>query len=294
MAAPPTIKSSRVESKINRVLRLVDYHLHSQVSHDGVGGIEEHVRWAEKIDLTELCFTEHLDFYPSEDGLACSTVPLESQLRRYLEEVREVQQRSRVRVRAGVELDYKPEADRWVRELLRSFSFDFVLGSVHNVGPWSVSGPREVALEYFRERGPWQGCLDYFEIVERAVATGLFDSFAHLDLVKRFRPENGVLMRVGALRERIIALLDRMAATGTGIEINASGLVHDPREAYPSLELLKLARDRGVAILTVGSDSHRPETVGRHLEEALALAREAGYTHLHTFERRVPKAIAIA
>ena len=86
----------------------------------------------------------------------------------------------------------------------------------------------------------------------------------------------------------MVALLDRMAATGTGIEINAAGLTHAPGEAYPSLELLRLARERGVKTLTVGSDSHRPETVGRGLDSALALAQEAGYTHLATFEKTPP------
>ncbi len=270
---------------------LVDYHLHSHISHDGTGRIEEHVRRAAEIGLTELCFTEHLDFYPSADGLSCSTVPSEAELERYLEEVRQVRGRGPVRVRAGIELDYKPETEGRIRDLLGRFSFDFLLGSVHNVDGMGVSGPKEMALAFFEERGVEQGCLDYYEVVERAVATGLFDSFAHLDLMKRFRLENGDLILRGALRDRIVAILDRMAATGTGIEVNSSGLIHDAREAYPSLDLLKLARDRGVKVLTIGSDSHRPETVGRHLSEAVALARAAGYTHLHTFEKRVPAAV---
>lgn len=272
---------------------LADYHLHSHVSHDGRGRIEEHVRRAAEIGLTEICFTEHLDFYPSADGLSCATIPSTVELERYLEEVRYARGRGPVRLRAGVELDYRPETDRWVRELLSRFSFDFVLGSVHNVGRWSVSGPKEMALAFFDERGVEGGCQDYYEVVEQAVATGLFDSFAHLDLMKRFRPQNGTLILRGALRDRIFAILDRMAATGTGIEINGSGLIHDAREAYPSLELLKLARERGVATLTVGSDSHRPETVGRHLAEALDLARAAGFSRFHTFQQRVPAAVPI-
>ncbi len=268
---------------------LPDCHLHSHVSHDGAGAIREHVRRAEKLGLAEICFTEHLDFYPSEDGLTCRTVPTEEELRAYLEEVHEVRQHTRLQVCAGLEVDYKPEAENWTRDLLGRFELDFLLGSVHNVGSRAVSGPADLAMAYFQERGLEQGCLDYLEIVERAVATGLFDSLAHLDLMKRFRPENGALMLRGRLRDRVVAILDRMASTGTGIEINTSGLLHAPREPYPGPALLKLARERGVAVLTTGSDSHRPETVGRHLESALPLALAAGFTHLHTFERRVPR-----
>ncbi len=269
---------------------LVDYHLHSHVSHDAAGAVLEHARRAEQVGVAELCFTEHLDFYPSEDRLSCATVPTEEQLLDYLREVREAQQHTPVRLRAGLEVDYKPQADRWTREMLGRHDFDFLLGSVHNVGPWPVSGPAERAHAYFQELGAVRGCLDYLEIVEQAVATGLFDSLAHLDLMKRFRSENGALMLKGELLGRIVAILDRMATTGTGIEINGSGLVHDPREAYPSLELLRLARERGVRVLTIGSDSHRPDTVGRNLREVLFLAREAGFNQLYTFEKRVPAA----
>jgi len=272
---------------------MIDYHTHSHVSHDGIGRILEHARRAEEIGLTEICLTEHLDFYISEDGFPCCTIPTETQLRSYLEEIREVQGMCRIPVRAGVELDYKPEADYWIRDMLQRFSFDFVLGSVHNVGDWPVSGPKELAIDYFQERGVLQGCLDYFDIVEQAVATGLFDSFAHLDLMKRFKPENGKLMRQGVLRDRIAAVLDRMVATGTGMEVNASGIFHPAGEPYPGLQILKLARDRGVGMLTIGSDSHRPETVGRGLEAALSLARAAGYRSLCTFERRQARVVAL-
>jgi len=181
-----------------------------------------------------------------------------------------------------------------VQELVDRYStsFDFLLGSVHNVDSLGISD-RDGAMRYFGERGPWQGCLDYYEVVEKAVATGLFDSFAHLDLMKRFRPENGELMMQRELRDRMEAILDLLAATGTGLEINGGGLIHDPREAYPSLGLLRLARERGVAILTVGSDSHRPETVGRHVADCISLAREAGYGRVWTFEKRVGRAEAI-
>jgi len=272
---------------------LVDYHLHSHVSHDARGKIDDHARRAEELGLAELCFTEHLDFYPSPDGQSCDTVPTEQQLRAYLEELRDARQHTHVSLKFGIELDYKPEADRWIRDLLPRFPFDFVLGSVHNVGPWSVSGPRESALGFFKEYGARRGCQEYYRIVEKMVSTHLVDSVGHLDLMKRFRPENGALLLKGEMRDQMVAILERMAATGTGIEINASGLVHDPHEPYPSLDLLELARERGVEILTIGSDSHQPATVGRHLSDAIALAQTAGFTHFHTFAARRPMAMAL-
>ncbi|HEX9015638.1 MAG TPA: histidinol-phosphatase HisJ family protein, partial [Chloroflexota bacterium] len=219
---------------------LADYHLHSHVSHDASGRVIEHVRAAEERGLSEICFTEHLDFFPSADGLSCVTEPSEPEILAYLDEVREVASGARIGVRAGFEVDYKPEADCWTRDLLARLEADFLLGSVHNVGKWPVSGPADLAEAFFAEEGAEQGCLEYLDVVERAVATGLFDSFAHLDLMKRFRPENGVLMSLGVLRDRVAAILELMVRTGTRIEVNAAGLVHDPREVYPGPDLLRL------------------------------------------------------
>ena len=47
---------------------------------------------------------------------------------------------------------------------------------------------------------------------------------------------------------------------------------------YPCPDLLVMAQQMGVA-LTFGSDAHAPNEVGSDFEGAVALARQAGYTH---------------
>jgi histidinol-phosphatase (PHP family) len=72
--------------------------------------------------------------------------------------------------------------------------------------------------------------------------------------------------------------LDRIAAAGMGIELNMSGLVRPCQEIYPSPLILNLARERGIPI-SFGSDAHGPQDVGRYFDQALKLAKDAGYTH---------------
>ncbi|MCP4371100.1 MAG: histidinol phosphate phosphatase, partial [Deltaproteobacteria bacterium] len=49
--------------------------------------------------------------------------------------------------------------------------------------------------------------------------------------------------------------------------------------------IIKICQKAGVSI-TLGSDAHRPEDVGRHFDRAFPLLRSAGYTHLATFTDR--------
>jgi histidinol phosphatase-like PHP family hydrolase len=63
-----------------------------------------------------------------------------------------------------------------------------------------------------------------------------------------------------------------------GIELNMSGLIRSCNEIYPSPLILNLARERGIPI-SFGSDAHGPQDVGRYFDQALKLAKDAGYTH---------------
>jgi len=81
--------------------------------------------------------------------------------------------------------------------------------------------------------------------------------------------------------------------SGKGIEINTSGLRQSPKEAFPGLDVVKLYRNMGGEILTIGSDAHMAEDVGRGLKEALDMAREAGFRHITVYNRRKPEWVSI-
>ena len=87
------------------------------------------------------------------------------------------------------------------------------------------------------------------------------------------------------MAEIVPPALDAVAAAGMAIEINTSGFDHGAAEAYPSLQILAWMKERAIPI-TFGSDAHNPDQIGRHFEEALALARAAGYAHRAAFRRR--------
>jgi histidinol-phosphatase (PHP family) len=70
--------------------------------------------------------------------------------------------------------------------------------------------------------------------------------------------------------------LDRLAAAGMAIEISTAGLRKLVGEIYPSLPLLGWACERGIPVC-FSSDAHKPEQVGFAFDQAIGLARKAGY-----------------
>ncbi len=156
-------------------------------------------------------------------------------------------------------------------------SFDLILGAVHSGPFWDLTPGCPTATPEFIE----QMAHTYYQRMTELAQTGLYDICAHFDLLKR----TGVFAPESLLAKIVPPALDAVAAADMAIEINTSGYDHGAGEAYPSLQILHWMRERDIPI-TFGSDAHSPSDVGRYFEDAVKLAREAGYTQRAIYRRR--------
>lgn len=68
-----------------------------------------------------------------------------------------------------------------------------------------------------------------------------------------------------------------MIQDGKGIEINTSSHRYGLKDSTPSKDILKLYKELGGKIITIGSDSHKPEHLGAYIDEAKELLKEIGF-----------------
>jgi histidinol-phosphatase (PHP family) len=262
---------------------LFDYHNHTPLCHHAKGLPREYVLAAQRHGLSEIGFSDHNPMPTQFDDwrMASSDLP---QYFSWIEEAR--REFSPFPIRLGLECDYLPGYEDHVRHLASLADWDYFIGAVHYITPkWDVDNPahmgkwKEMDLE---EVWTW-----YFKSYTRMVESGLFDFFAHIDLVKKFgfRPE-GDLTRF--YRETLEAIADHHGV----IEISTAGLRKEVNEIYPSKELLTLAHQKGIRIL-ISSDSHSPEEVGYRFDLALQLAKEVGYEEVTRFEGRQALSVKI-
>lgn len=195
----------------------------------------------------------------------------------YLKDVADAQSFG-VTVLLGVEADYYPGCQTFLEPWLDRHPFDIVLGSVHFLDYWAKDPSVRTLASGSSPLVIWQ---KYFELMGELADTKLYDVAAHFDLPKRF----GNAIAREQLREFALPALDRLAAAGMALEINTSGLNHACQSCYPSMAILAWACERGVG-LTFGSDSHTPDRVGAGFEHAVALAKQAGYTHSWVYRKR--------
>lgn len=255
---------------------MIDYHVHTSLCNHAVGAMEEYVRQAVAAGLKEICFLDHLTLHPlgAHKSMALSDLP------HYYYSVRDIggQYARLIGVKAGLEADFTPESAHLVMEALQPYDFDVIGGSVHFVKELNIVSRKNQQL--LLQRDIDELTLQYLDLMNQMIDHDFADMICHLDVVKKFgrRPSDAVL-------EKFDALLSKISYKSLVVELNTSGLDQGAGECYPGADLLKKCLALGIPV-TLGSDAHAPDQVGRHFTKASALLAATGYRHLSIFSHR--------
>ena len=254
-----------------------DYHAHTPLCRHARGEPTELAARAVSIGLAEMGFSDHSPMPRDDfDDWRMKASDLED----YIARVRQARRdHPNLVIKLGLEVDYLPGQEGWVRELAARHPWDYFIGSVHYVSDsWAIDNPAQ--LSQWKNREPLEVWTGYFERLTLAVESGLFDIIGHADLCKKF----AIYPREDCT-SLVAGFLQAMKRRGLALELNTAGLRKDCKEIYPSPHIVQLAAELGVSI-TFGSDAHAPEEVGLNFPEAVELASRAGYTHYCRFTRR--------
>jgi histidinol-phosphatase (PHP family) len=254
-----------------------DYHMHTPLCRHAVGEPTEYAAQAVALGLKEIGFTDHSPMRRDDfDNWRMRA----DQLDDYVEKVRRAQhEHPALIIRLGLEVDFLPGQEEWIRELAARHPWDYFIGSVHYVSDdWAVDNPEMISR--WKERDAFEVWRVYFDWLTQAAESRLFEIIGHADLPKKF----GFIPRQDCtpIFEKFLRAAKQ---ADVAIELNTAGLRKECREIYPSLQIVRLAHQHGVPI-TFGSDAHAPGEVGMDLLKAVELARSAGYTQHCRFAQR--------
>jgi len=264
---------------------MVDYHIHPDFSHDAQGSVEEFCARAVEIGLDEICFTTHYEPDPARAEIEHVRVngtvqPVASDWAdAYFAALSAGRAKySELAVLAGVEVGYEPGLEGVISDFLGRYPFDFVLGSVHCLDHIAVTAGDE--LERFKREllplGPERFVDTYFRNIRAAAGTQLFDCLGHLDIYRKYVQPLFDSRFTQAVDSLLPSVLEFVADSGTGIEVNSSALRRGNPEPYPDAHILRIACDSGVRVFAVGSDAHRTADLGKGLETAVQALKELG------------------
>lgn len=260
-------------------MQFADLHSHTVLCKHANGTPDEYLAEAVRKGVAYLGVSDHIP-WPAAYDTEVRMDPLQFPMYRWaVSQLQKLAEKTPVKVLYGIEMDYVPNRMDEVYDAIKDEPFDYRLGSIHYVD-FGFDNPEMISV-WEAKGAPWVW-NNYAEKMCEFVESCSFEIMAHPDLPKVF----------GIYPEDCQPFITRMrdafriaGEKGIAIELNTAGLRKKVHEIYPSLALLKLAREAGMPI-TFGSDSHRPEDIASGFDQALELAKAAGYRSALTFVRR--------
>ncbi|MBO4630939.1 MAG: histidinol-phosphatase HisJ family protein [Lentisphaeria bacterium] len=256
---------------------LADLHTHTKLCNHAAGEPGEYLHAAINRGLAYLGVSDHIPWpagYDSQWRMTSAQFPLYRSMVRNLQKAAE---KSPVQVLYAIELDYVPVRMQEVYDSIAGEPFDYRIGSVHYTD-FGFDDPD--MLHRWQEQGAELIWNDYADRMCAFADSCDFEIMAHPDLPKKFKIYPADMT---CFIKRMREAFEVAAAKGIAVEINTAGMRKPAGEFYPSLELLKAAREAGMP-LTLGSDAHKPEDVAADFDRAVEFARTAGYRSALTFQ----------
>lgn len=266
---------------------LADCHTHTLCSPDSSAPLAQMVQGAEAAGVSILCTTDHCDLQ-GENGSHLEVWDWSPVLAQYRQACGEAPKG--VELLLGLELGGAPWWAEQAREIVSQAPLDYVLGSIHTQSP-QLGGRDFYFLDYPTEEFCRRALEDYLTSLSAlAGLEGCYDVMAHIPYPMRYIGQRTSFpVSLWDYRDRLEEILRTLIQSGRGMELNTDRA----RGLDQWLPLLRLYRQLGGEIVTLGSDAHRAEDVGLGIREGCELLREAGFSRYTVFSGRRPRWIAL-
>jgi histidinol-phosphatase (PHP family) len=264
---------------------LFDYHVHSEFSVDCRVPIPEMCKAAIAAGVTELAITDHVDHEPADPGFGYYKAEA------YFEAIDRARRdfAGELELLTAAEVDFNRRTIDQVERFLSQQEYDFVIGSVHY-----GDGGEMIFPDYFEARTLDDVFLPYFDEIEAAIDTRWFDTIGHIDLPKRYAPKTHRTYDPLAYKKRLAPIYAKLIANEMSFEINTSGIRQAPKTSMPGPAIVRWYVEAGGRLITTGTDSHAPQTIGAGLAKTLDMLELCGIDSISSFRNRKRTQVPIA
>lgn len=167
-----------------------------------------------------------------------------------------------IEVKFGLEVCYTPEDKAFLRDILRQYPYDFMVGSIHSIDGLLYDMQRfskEILWDKFDTNAIYKR---YYEILEDMICSGLFTQIGHPDQLKIFKYEPTYDL---TLTYEKIARLAK--AYDVYMESNTGCFYRYHHSDLGTNEKFMVALKAYDVKIMTASDAHCPEHVGMHIKE---------------------------
>lgn len=263
---------------------ICDMHVHSQNSHDSICPVAQMAETALQRNVACFAITDHCDiqYYVDRDMPGCianSMCEIEKESEKF---------KGKVRILKGIEIGEGLWNETHTKEILSRYDYDVVISAVHAVRyenytqPYSTIDFSKMSSEDLKEY-----INQYFDDVLEMLEKVPCDIMAHLTCP--FKYINGKYKRnidVRQYKDKICQILEVVIDNLIAMEINTSGVSTEYGNFMPDEWIIKKFKDMGGYLVTLGSDAHVSENLGKNFDSAIRLLKKYNFKNYYFYQSR--------
>lgn len=249
-----------------------DSHMHTKFSSDSKMQIEDVIKQGQALNIGTI-LTEHMDYnYPKEDLFKFDPNKFFNEYSKYRGD----------NLLLGVEIGLSSSSLSKNNDLSTSYPFDFILGSIHSVNDVDIFTDESkndlTKTEYLT--------LYFKEMIKDIKEFDNFDSLSHIDYPCRYLKGKDKSINLSELGEYVDEVFKILIEKEKCLEINTKKF-DDKNFIYSIFNLCKRYKDLGGKYVTVGSDAHNKDRIGKDFNIAKDIILEANLTPVYFSKRKI-------
>lgn len=251
---------------------IFDSHIHTKFSTDSNMNIENAISTA-KLKNIGLIITDHMDLdFPGDKDFKFDVNEFFNTYEIYRSD----------NLKLGIELGLNENFLDQNTKIANSHDFDFILGSIHSVNGNDIyyellnnsPSKKDFFIEYFNTM---LHCVKIYDS---------FDSLSHIDYPSRYCSFDNKEIILDENKDVISEIFRTIISKGKVIELNTNRL--NSKEAINTImEIYKLYHDLGGRYVTIGSDSHIKENIGKNFDTAFKITEALGLKSVYFNKRKI-------
>ncbi|MGB7920253.1 MAG: histidinol-phosphatase [Desulfobacterales bacterium] len=216
--------------------------------------------------------------YPEEIEAGLNARQLYGRFERYVDTCRRLQQKyaKTLQLYVGFETEACSGSISFIHDLVRLFTPDYIVGSVHHVDDIGF----DYSAAFYARAVAATGGLEtfycrYFDAQHQFLAAVRPQVVGHFDLIRIFDPSYQETFALPSVQYRVRRNLELVRDLDMIMDVNVRAITKGAAEAYPTRSILRQAIELGIPVVP-GDDSHGVDTVGLHIDRAVEVMRELG------------------
>ncbi|MCC8069693.1 MAG: histidinol-phosphatase HisJ family protein [Ruminococcus sp.] len=270
---------------------MIDCHTHTNNSPDAESTPYDMVKKGIEIGLNVMAITDHCEvnmWYPKEHYKETFDYDDYNYMQSFEKSLADIvalkeQFKGDIKLICGIELGQAFMDFTLAEEIISDRRLDFVIGSVHQ-----IYGFQDFFNIDYSKVDIYTLMQGYFLTILKLCKWGKFDILAHLTYPLRYIYKAGYSVDMHRFEPTIKEIFKTIIDGNIGLEVNTSGLRQGCGFPFPTAEYVKMYKDLGGSIISVGSDAHSTDQLANDVQSCIDMIKSCGFEYLTYYVDRKP------